>query len=453
MRTKKFFFKINKKSLFGWFLVLTMIRPYPFAAYYPVLSGRIVDLVWFFLAGFFLFCYIPLKRNKMGAVLIFWMVAIMYSTIISLYLAAVFFNNNVIIQDLFELYRMPYYLLVLTFSMQFKWSRKDILRYFVRPMIIGVGLMMLVSFLQMQRYSSMIKEILGYVYYLKTTAFVILPYGRFYMRNNGTFANPNYFSVALVILIPFIAASYSLSHSLRYCFIIAACLFFAFFMLITTGSRSGWAAMMMSFVIYVMLAIAERFRKKIRTLKSRRHSTKLPMLLLSVSVIAMIFLVLPMVYRWESTKTAFLTQAGLRTIDSFVIKTEEGLRFLSEALEKSPLFGFGPAKATDRYLGDNQYSKYFYRYGMVGLIVWFGFWVSLLWKAFIIWCHPKNSLQVAFSRALLCVVPGFLLACVGGDFFDATQIMTLMLILVGGTLSLIKNTGADYRNNLIEPGI
>jgi len=165
----------------------------------------------------------------------------------------------------------------------------------------------------------------------------------------------------------------------------------------------------------------------------------------------MIFLVLPKVYRWESTKTAFLTQGGLRTIDSFMIKKEESLRFLPEVLEKSPLFGFGPAKATDRYLGDNQYSEYFYRYGMVGLIVWFGFWVSLLWKAFIIWCHPKNLVQIVFSRALLCVVPGFLLACVGGSFFDATQIMTLMLTLVGGTLSLIKNTGADYRNNLIEP--
>lgn len=29
--------------------------------------------------------------------------------------------------------------------------------------------------------------------------------------------------------------------------------------------------------------------------------------------------------------------------------------------------------------------------------------------------------------------------------------MTLMLILVGGALSLNKNAGADYRNNLIEP--
>ena len=126
---------------------------------------------------------------------------------------------------------------------------------------------------------------------------------------------------------------------------------------------------------------------------------------------------------------------GRYTNPSAVRKIEGSIDLIKEAWRRSPIVGLGPSKEVGNVLGDTQYSVVFYRYGTAGMLVWFGFWVAVMWHAFRRWRRATTALQAGMLRAVLATVPAFVVAGVGGAFFDARQIATLFLLLIGVAVS------------------
>jgi hypothetical protein len=71
----------------------------------------------------------------------------------------------------------------------------------------------------------------------------------------------------------------------------------------------------------------------------------------------------------------------------------------------------------------------------LGLVMWFGFWLTIFRHALRLKRQAQTPLQASMARAVLATVPAFLAAGTGGGFFDATQIATLYLLLIGIALS------------------
>jgi len=146
--------------------------------------------------------------------------------------------------------------------------------------------------------------------------------------------------------------------------------------------------------------------------------------------------VVPQEPKSESFSEALGTiKVGKYHNDSAARKYYTSKRLIKEVMERSPIIGLGPSKSVGNVLGDNQYSVTIYRYGIVGTLVWFGFWVVLMWHALRLWRHAETPIQAALLRAVLATIPPFLLACFAGAFFDARQIATIYLLLIGIALS------------------
>jgi len=425
-------------ALLGWFLLVTILRPYPMLFADPSIVGRIVDLIWFLMAGIFLLYLFPRRQASAGGSPVLWLILIMYSTLMSLFWGTLVFSS-IIMRDVYELYRAPYYLLVLILSSSMLWTKEELKRDFSRTMIISVFAMTAVSFLQMQSNIPILKTILSHMYYLKSQGFAVVSGGMFYMRNNGTFSNPNYFSLALAIMLPFLLACYPLICSSRGRFGLGMAVFLVLGMELTTGSRVGAIAVIVTVLLYFFWSWMESLRPRSRNAISPAMQDKRVLILPLIVIIILGVVVFPKLYRWQATREDFLSGGGVGGIGSFSVKMEQGIKFMSEAVARSPVFGLGPSKGEDNYLGDNQYTRYFFRYGILGFLVWCGFWIAIFFKAFGRWRRAVSQVQTTFAKAVLCVVPTFLLACVGGSFFDATQIMTLLLVLVGIAFSVSGN--------------
>ncbi len=417
--------------LFSWFLLLTMLRPYPVAASNFSLSGRIVDAVWFVIVLVFLFRLAPWRKVGKDAFPLLWMMLVMLSMIISI-VVSTFIMGTVVIRDVFEFYRVPYYFMVLFFSAQFIWSGETVTRYIVRPILYALVVMVIVSLIDMFNHGGLLGNFVSLVYYMKSQGFAHLPGGMYYFRSCGTFANPNYFAVALMIMMVFLMSSYSLVSGFKAKALVSMGVFVSFVMVLSSGSRSGMVVVVMSFIIYLFLKIFEKFYYP--GLKRKTISENVPRLLLLIFVFLVVIIASSRLYRWEGTKRDFFEYGGILGIKSVATKIDQSEYYISEVVDKSFLFGMGPAKNEDSYLGDNQYAKYFYRYGFFGLVVWFGFWISLITKAFHSWSTSRSLVRLSLSRAILCIIPSFMMACFAGSFYDGTQVTTLLFLLTGVSL-------------------
>ena len=66
-----------------------------------------------------------------------------------------------------------------------------------------------------------------------------------------------------------------------------------------------------------------------------------------------------------------------------------------------------------------------------------------MWHALRLWRHAETPVQAALLRAVLVTIPPFLLACCAGAFFDARQIATIYLLLIGIALSCGSKRDAE----------
>ena len=250
------------------------------------------------------------------------------------------------------------------------------------------------------------------------------------IRNSGTFANPNWYGVALAMVIPFLLAGFSGLGRLRLRAAIWLTSVTAFLFLGITGSRTALVAGILALGIYFLWSMRDSRMKPPRL--RLPHST-VPRVFTFVFVATVVLLLLAFIVqtaRIQELITA-LTQGSLLDIQSVSVKWSGSISLARETIERSPLVGLGPSKQISQHAGDNQYSRLFFRYGILGLVIWFGFWLTIFRHALRLKRRAQTPLQASMARAVLATVPAFLAAGVGGGFFDATQVATLYLLTIG----------------------
>ena len=111
----------HARALVGGLVFLTILRPWPNIGD-PSLTGRAMDLLWLFLAFIVLMTTTSsvwrLRRIWPGA---YWLLAMTANVLISLAAAVFLLGQPVILRDLFELYRGPYYFLIFLVATRVTW--------------------------------------------------------------------------------------------------------------------------------------------------------------------------------------------------------------------------------------------------------------------------------------------------------------------------------------------
>ena len=425
---------VDPYSAVGNFLLLTLLRPLPSVFGSPYVVGRLIDAIWLGFA--FVLLGISARSQTNGRMVAWktfgWLFVFAVTSLVSLVAASFVQGQDVVPRDFFELYRMPYYYIVFLIAARLSWPKEELIKHFFRPMLIGIWVMVFISALQMNPF---LNAALEQVYTLKSALLSDTVYG-FRLRNCGTFSNPNYFGVGLALLIPFLFSSFYLFDSHLSRLLCALSTIAAFGLVVSTGSRTAWIVTVAVVVCYVfrMGGIGNNFMFSRRTLT---------LIITGLVVASLLAIVIPRLERFQTT-LAETAAGGLQGIRSSRVKYDTTQVFVREVIQTAPVFEMGPSKSVDDYLGDNQYSRLFYRYGAVGLACWLLFWTSLFRKASNAIRHTANDTPALFfSVSLLSMVLAFVLANVGGPFFDATQVATLAFILVGVS-SRVSNSQTDH---------
>lgn len=424
--------KLNEpRSFIGFLILLTLVRPMPKLGN-SLISGRLVDAVWFIIAILVFIISIELNRQKPKFwSSIVWLIIMTLSITFSIFNAVVVMQQDFVFRDLFELYRGPYYILILLLSSRIPWTGNQLRKYFYEPLLVGIWLVFAISV--MQGFRGWAGSLIEIIYSPKSMGYNVLDLlssgTSLRIRNSGSFGNPNYYAVVLAITIPFLFAAFYMVHKTLSRFVLIITIIISFIFLLSTGSRTGWIAAIISITSYFLWSMLSKYKRLYNRVRGTKKTGKY---FVSIAIILIVIIILFMPRLERLNKTLYEIQIkGIQEIGSFKVKTITGLKFVSEAFIKSPILGLGPLKSIDTYLGDNQYTKLFTRYGIIGMISWWGFWISIYISALKLRKRAKSDVQRALNHAILSIVPSFLVACIGGAFFDATQISTVLLLFIG----------------------
>ncbi len=419
----------HARAIVGGLVFITILRPWPNVGN-PFLTGRAVDLLWLFLAFIALIITTGgaqrLQRIWPGS---YWLLAMTGSVLISLSVAVFFLGQPVIVRDLFELYRGPYYFLIFLVATQLTWNDRQLRDFFFKPLIIALWIAFAVSVLQ--GLGTELRSLVGNIYTPKSASNLASAFaagGK--IRSSGTFANPNWYGVALAMVIPFLLAGFSAASRLRLRAAIWLTSITAFIFLGITGSRTALVAGILALGIYFLWSMWDSRNSTTRLSLPHSGVSRAFTFVFVATVILLLLAFISQTARTQELITA-LMQGSLLDIESISVKWADSIALAQETIERSLLVGLGPSKQITQHAGDNQYSHLFFRYGILGLVIWFGFWLTIFRHALRLKRRAQTPLQSSMARAVLATVPAFVAAGVGGGFFDATQIATLYLLLIG----------------------
>jgi len=421
---------VSPHALLGAFLLLTILRPLPSVRGDPFVVGRSVDALWLALA---LAIAVTSSRRAPGAGYVtvwapgLWLIILTLITGLSTALGSLVPGKTIVLRDLFEMYRWPYYLLVLALASHARWSADQIDVHFIKPLLLGIYVETAITLLQLPQ-TGYLRSTLEYLYTLKYSS--AGGAGVLRLHLNGTFANANFMGVALATLLPFVISAFAVAHDAHSRMVASGAIACNCGLILASGSRTGWVAALIAASLYFAYgAVAQR---RLRVL---RRQAGLPgyrgvAVIAAAGAALVLALVFPHLERFTTT-LAELRSGGPMAVASLRTKYEDSVRFVAQAMATSPLFGLGPSKATDSYLGDNQYSVLLYRYGLFGTFCWLAFWARIYASALRALFRSLSFYQAALARAVLSAVPALLVAGATGAFFDSTQIATVVLLLIG----------------------
>ena len=453
-------------AVLGAFLYLTILRPLPLAQD-TVVVDRALDVVWLAMAAaVVLYAY----RRSSGHLRVwrglYWLVAGGALMVVSLVVGAIA-GQQVIARDLFEFYRAPFYVLVLLGATQVDWDRADLSKHLMKPLLAALAVSGAFAIVQMDIYTG--KGAVTIAYYVRYAEWFPRETD-FLAATSGTFGNPNWYGVALGVTLPVMWAASSALRRPGY-FVPSAVA--VAILIVLTGSRTALLAASAGAGVYALMW-ATRYLFRVRrstalpmttitliswlavilvfglgvTFSGRHHATAMA---LGRGVVSEVSALADRVWPFgtegiavaeteASTRKSLVDELRDATVSgfenrSFDSKLDGSVALASEAVARSPWFGLGPSKSRDSLLGDNQYSLTFYRYGLVGIAVWAGFRVALVWQGLMLWWRRVDEAQ-AFGAALVTMAVVMVVAGVGGAFFDARQIAVVMLILAGVSMSV-----------------
>jgi O-antigen ligase len=410
---------MDPRILVSLSLCAILLRPYPITLL-GRLGARIGDFsVFLVLVIFYVFIFVSnnrIKINQVSFLLFLLFTQMVFSALFGLF----FLDVDVVLRDIFELYRIPYFFLLFSLSYQMHWNEKSINHFYITPfLLLGT---IIIFFGIGQRLHVPGTYIITSLLYCDVEK--LERHDRF-GRIVGTLGNPNIFGIFLVWLVLLFFILLIIRKRKIFLPVILLC----FLSIWWTSSRTSLLVMLITlmFLIYIL------YKARLAPLRKILFT----FFVLFISVILLL-------------NYAILYSNNPYMID-FLNKTLEGNILQVNSLEKridlwneqwelikiSPVMGWGPAKLETTSVSDNQYIFTLKRYGVIGLSVFVSLFVLLYRRAMLflrkVYLQEKKprSYETVFVVFFLCMLFSLLLGNMTGEFSDDLQLGAIFYLTSG----------------------
>jgi O-antigen ligase len=340
-----------------------------------------------------------------------WFALFGVSILCSIAYAAVVKGYYPIGRDFWELGKLLEYFLIFALVSSLRISSVNFARYYW----IALGLFLLSVLFGFAQYFNLgdINAVVS-PYYAPTQMYGLLVHGRIM----GTTSNPNEFGALLVL-----ASSMALSGALFFQrrlsrFASWLCLAVFILALMYTLSRSSLVALAIAIVVILTLYMA-----------TGMSAPKLRRLLLAIMLLGVIGVVdMQLVPGKFSPRVSQLTD--ISQANSWQGRLDKWTSNIA-AWRQSPLFGWGPGKATMPTVVDSEWLLLLRRYGLIGVMVfimWFASYFLELGRI------SRSSLMpevMALTTALQATAVAYAAYMIPAAIYHSLQLMPIVLVLLG----------------------
>ena len=314
-------------------------------------------------------------------------------------------------RDFWEFGKLLEYFLLFALVASLRISPSDISRYYK----IALAVFMLSALFGFAQYLNLgdINAVIT-PYYAPTQMSGLLRAGRIV----GTTGNPNEFG-ALMVLASSIALSGAFFLQRRLSrFFSWICLAVFVLAIMYTISRSALIALAIA-LLFVL------FRYATKGMKAQEFHR----LLLAILLLAVIgFVDLKLTPRFFSHRTAQLSNISQATSwQARVVNWRHNISLW----EQSPIFGWGPGKATMTTIADNEWILLLRRYGIVGVIVFVLWFASFYFGLGRIRRHARTEEVMALAVALQATLIAYAAYMIPAAVYHSLQLMPLLLLFLG----------------------
>ena len=340
-----------------------------------------------------------------------WFVLFGLSILFSITYAALAKGYFPIGRDFWELGKLLEYFLIFALVANLRTSSADIKRYYKIALII----FMLSAFFGFAQYLNLgnINAVVS-PYYAPTQMRGLLIHGRIM----GTTGNPNEFG-ALMVLASSLALSGALFFWRRVSRVLSwLCVSVFILAVMYTLSRSALIALAIALAFVLFLYAAKGMKPQ----EFRR-------LLLAILLLAIIGLVdmqlVPEKFVGRTAQLGDITQAT--SWQARVVNWRHNLSIWKQ----SPIFGWGPGKATMTTTADNEWVLLLRRYGIVGVVIfvlWFGRFYFGLRR---IRRHALAEEVTALTIALQATLIAYAAYMIPAGIYHSLQLMPILLLFLG----------------------
>lgn len=194
-------------------------------------------------------------------------------------------------------------------------------------------------------------------------------------RMMGTMGNPNINAILfLFFFVYFLSKSTAFSFRKENIFI-----YLSFLCIIVTQSRTGFISGVSAYIFWIIFT-----KQKLKTT-----------LINTLFLIATFFIA----FAFNSLALTYFSNTSANIIENnSVLGRLEVWKFLMKMIEQKPIFGYGPNKDffyNNNLYAESEYVLYMWRYGFIGLILYFGWLLLPLYKAIVY--NKFDSFYILFA--------------------------------------------------------
>ena len=340
-----------------------------------------------------------------------WFALFGVSILCSIAYAALAKRYSPIGRDFWELGKLLEYFLIFAFVVNLRTSSTDIKHVYWVALVLFL-LSALFGFAQYFNLANINAAVSPY--YAPTQMLGLLRHGRI----TGTTGNPNVFG-AMMVLASSLALSGALFFGRRLSRFFSWLLLAVFILAVMyTLSRSALVALMIALVFVLFLYAV----KGMNVRQFRR-------LLLAILLLAIIGVVdLQLVPDKFSVRTAEL--GGITQASSWQVRVERWKETLA-IWKESPLFGWGPGKATMTTITDSEWLLLLRRYGLIGVAIFVSWAGSLFFGLTRIRRCNEGPETAALTIALQATLVAYAAYMIPAAIYHSLQLMPVLLIFLG----------------------
>jgi O-antigen ligase len=354
-----------------------------------------------------------------------WLLVFATCILISMAYAAFVLGYYPIGRDFLEFGKLIEYFLIFALIASLRIPPEQMRKYYIASLIIFLcsAAFGFAQYLNLFNINSVLTP-----YYAPTKVAGVIKYGQI----TGTTANPNEFG-ALMVLAASIALAGALWLKSKGIRLFSWLAFGVFSLTITfTLSRSALLSLLVVVIFIVFFKHFMRFG----------FSKTIRMLLLIVPLLIILSLI-----TLQLVPEFFFVRIG-NALDLSTDTSWQGRLVTWEnqidLWKQSPLFGWGPGKATMTTIVDNEWLLLLRRYGIFGLSVFLAMFIVIYYTLSKIARETENSYTETFCVSLQAAMLGYAVYMVPASVYHSLQLMPVFLIYLGLAYSqrnyLVKGT-------------